>query len=101
PVVMGMYVDEAGGDDLARDVDLSRPRHLADEPDRRNTVAGNRDIGMAARAAAAVDQLTAAQNPVDHSKAFQWGGIGIHTGGLPANFIRFRTVSSATSNGFR
>lgn len=31
----------------------------------------------------------------------QWGGIGIHTGGLPANFMPLATVSSATSNGFR
>src|SRR5207245_2835116 len=65
-VVMGVHVDEAGGEDLPRDVDLARTRSLADDPDRGDTVAGDRDIGPAARPAAAVDHLAAAQNPIGH-----------------------------------
>src|SRR6267143_3359144 len=64
---MGMYVDEAGGDDLPRDVDLARTHHLADDPDRGDTVAGDRHISPTARPAAAVDHLTAVQNPIGHA----------------------------------
>jgi hypothetical protein len=67
PVVMGMHIDKARGDDLARNVELQRARHLADDTDRGDTVAGDRDVGPAARPAAAVDHLTAPQNPIGHA----------------------------------
>ena len=35
------------------------------------------------------------------ARTAQCGGIGIHTGGLPENRIRFNTTASATSNGLR
>ena len=63
---MGMHIDKAGGDDLARDIDLVRPGGSGDRADLGDTVTLDRDIGTEARPAAAVDHLAAAQDPIGH-----------------------------------
>ena len=55
-VVMGVHVDKAGRDDLARDVDLACARRPGDVADLGDAVAGDRDIGAPTRPAAAVDR---------------------------------------------
>src|SRR5215472_12900465 len=63
---MGVNVDKARRDDLARHIQLARVRDLVNAADGGNAVAGNRDIGTAPRLPAAVDDLTPAQDPIGH-----------------------------------
>ena len=65
-VVMGVHVNKARRHDLAREVDLARPRCTGDRPYSSNPVAGDGDVGAAARPAATVDHLAAPQNPIGH-----------------------------------
>ena len=62
-VVVGVDVDEAGGDREAGHVDHAR-RLAIDGPDRRDASAGDRDIGLALRRAGTVDDVAAADEYV-------------------------------------
>jgi hypothetical protein len=69
-IIMGVYVDKAGRDDLAGYVDFPGTLGLVDRPDSRNAIAGNGDIRSPALPAGAVNDLAAAQNPIGHGKTF-------------------------------
>ena len=65
-VVVGVHIDKARRDNLARHVHLARAGRLSNRADLGNPIVGNRDIGAKPRPPAAIDDLAAAQNVIGH-----------------------------------
>jgi hypothetical protein len=68
---VGVHIDKAWGDDLARDVDLARALRPGDDTYSSDAVAGDGNIAASARPAAAVKHLAAPQNPIGHFLSLQ------------------------------
>ena len=64
PVVMGVHIDEAGGDRLALRVDLAAAAHAAQRAQRHDAVVADGDVAHEGRTAGAVDQAGVADDQI-------------------------------------
>src|SRR5262249_38289918 len=82
-VVVRMRVDETGGNDAVRGVDLADPPPVPDHADRDDTVGGDANIGPAPRSAGPVDHEAVANDEVD-------------LGHARLDYLTMRTLQSAS-----